>query len=182
MNQSQTSGGGSMPTGNMGSGSGGSSKGLWSIIILLIIVALAYGAYQKWGNSQVPAETEENTEEATNTAGMPVPGEENVTETVVEGDINVALGTKTFTLVGKPFSYSLAEIRVKEGDRVKIVFQNEEGQHDWGVDEFAARTAVLKTGETATVEFVASKKGNFEYYCSVGQHRAMGMKGTLVVE
>jgi plastocyanin len=29
---------------------------------------------------------------------------------------------------------------------------------------------------------VADKKGTFEYYCSVGQHRALGMKGKLVVE
>jgi plastocyanin len=32
------------------------------------------------------------------------------------------------------------------------------------------------------IEFVANKKGKFEYYCSVGEHRAMGMKGNLVVE
>jgi nitrite reductase (NO-forming) len=37
-------------------------------------------------------------------------------------------------------------------------------------------------GETTSVEFVADKTGTFEYYCSVGAHRAMGMTGSLVVE
>ena len=33
-----------------------------------------------------------------------------------------------------------------------------------------------------TAEFTADKVGSFEYYCSVGSHRSMGMKGVLKVE
>ena len=32
------------------------------------------------------------------------------------------------------------------------------------------------------VEFTVDKTGTFEYYCSVGQHRANGMVGNLIVE
>jgi uncharacterized cupredoxin-like copper-binding protein len=32
------------------------------------------------------------------------------------------------------------------------------------------------------VQFVADKTGTFEFYCSVGNHRQMGMVGTLVVQ
>lgn len=44
------------------------------------------------------------------------------------------------------------------------------------------KTKVINGGETDTVEFTPDKAGSFEYYCSVGKHRAMGMKGTVTVE
>ncbi|KKU49797.1 MAG: Plastocyanin [Parcubacteria group bacterium GW2011_GWA1_47_10] len=89
---------------------------------------------------------------------------------------------KTFVVVGKPFSFTPSEIRVKEGDTVRIVFQNEQGTHDWVIDEFDARTQVLQANQSETIDFRATKKGSFEFYCSVGNHRAMGMKGALIVE
>ncbi|MBI4020035.1 MAG: cupredoxin domain-containing protein, partial [Candidatus Aenigmarchaeota archaeon] len=74
------------------------------------------------------------------------------------------------------------ELRVKQGDKVRIEFTSSNGFHDWVVDEFGAKTERVQTGGSASVEFVADKKGVFEYYCSVGEHRAQGMKGNLVVE
>ena len=50
------------------------------------------------------------------------------------------------------------------------------------IDEFNAATERVSAGATTTVEFIADKKGTFEYYCTVGQHRANGMKGKFVVE
>lgn len=91
---------------------------------------------------------------------------------------------KTFEVEGKPFEFSMKEIRVKEGDTVRITFKNTEGMHDWTIDEFNARTKQIQAGESDTVEFVANKKGTFEYYCSVGNgfHRQQGMVGKLIVE
>ena len=81
------------------------------------------------------------------------------------------------------FGYSLDEIKVKEGDLVKLTLTNSDGFHDFVVDELeGAKTKKINTGETDTIEFVASKKGTFEYYCSVGQHRANGMVGNIIVE
>ncbi len=71
---------------------------------------------------------------------------------------------------------------VKKGDTVKITFKNSGGMHDWKIDEFSAGTKVLQVGQQETIQFVADKAGTFEYYCSVGQHRAMGMKGSLIVQ
>jgi len=44
--------------------------------------------------------------------------------------------------------------------------------------------AVAKDFDTSPRDqvFLLSPKKTFEYYCSVGTHRAMGMKGTLKVE
>lgn len=89
---------------------------------------------------------------------------------------------KTFNVGASNFSFSLNEIRVKKGDTVKIVLSNNDGMHDWVIDEFNARTSRIGEGQTETIEFKADKIGTFEYYCSVGQHRAMGMKGNLIVE
>ncbi len=90
--------------------------------------------------------------------------------------------TKTFNVSGSNFSFSVKEMRVKKGDKVKVVFTNTNGTHDWVIDAFNARTPQIGSGQTATVEFVADKTGTFEYYCSVGSHRALGMKGNLIVE
>lgn len=90
--------------------------------------------------------------------------------------------TKVFKITGENFSFSQNEIRVKKGDRVKINFESVGGFHDWTVAEFNARTMRVNTGGKTSVEFFANKAGEFEYYCSVGQHRQMGMKGKLIVE
>lgn len=89
---------------------------------------------------------------------------------------------KTFTVSGSNFSYDVKEIKVNKGDKVKIIFKNVEGFHDWNLDEFNAHTPKIQGGNQAEVEFVADKTGTFEYYCSVGSHRQMGMVGNLIVE
>ena len=89
---------------------------------------------------------------------------------------------KSFNLVGSNFEYNLNEIRVKKGDTVTINFSVEEGMHDWKVDEFGVATEIIEVGETSRISFVADTVGTFEYYCSIGQHRANGMVGNLIVE
>jgi plastocyanin len=89
---------------------------------------------------------------------------------------------RSINIEGGNFKFSPNEIRVKKGDTVKINFTNQEGMHDWVLDEFNVKTPIIKAGGSASVIFVADKAGTFEYYCSVGNHRAMGMKGNLIVE
>ena len=89
---------------------------------------------------------------------------------------------KVFKIEGVPYSFSLTEIRVLKGDVVKIEFTTKQGIHDWVLDEFNVRTPQLSQGQSNTVEFVADKTGTFEYYCSIGNHRQMGMVGKLIVE
>lgn len=97
--------------------------------------------------------------------------------------VNVSTGSvKTFTVDGSNFKFVPNQIKVKKGDTVKIIFKNTGGFHDLKIDEFNVGTKQLQDGAQETVQFVADKAGTFEYYCSVGQHRQMGMKGTLIVE
>lgn len=96
--------------------------------------------------------------------------------------VSVQAPIRDFVFTASDFKYSLSEIKVNKGDVVRIVLQNTDGTHDLRIDEFNVATKMLKTGEEQMVEFVADKTGIFEFYCSVGAHRQMGMKGTLVVE
>ena len=89
---------------------------------------------------------------------------------------------KEFTIFGDPFFFSPTIIKVKNGDTVKITFKNNEGFHDLKIDEFNVATQKIKAGDEEMVTFVADKVGSFDYYCSVGDHRAKGMVGTIVVE
>lgn len=89
---------------------------------------------------------------------------------------------KTFQIEASNFKYNLGEIRVKQGDKVKIVLNVREGFHDFVLDEFNVVIKSMQAGGVGEAEFVADNKGQFEYYCSVGTHRQMGMVGVLVVE
>ncbi|QQG43178.1 MAG: cupredoxin domain-containing protein [Candidatus Daviesbacteria bacterium] len=89
---------------------------------------------------------------------------------------------KEFNVTGSSFKFDPATITVSQGDTVKINFRNTAGTHDFSLDDFNVKTKVLKADETETVEFVADKAGTFEYFCSVGNHRSLGMVGKLVVE
>ena len=113
-------------------------------------------------------------EEGNTDAGMEFP--------TVDADISLDAEAEVFEITGSNFAFSQSEIRVKEGDVVTINFESTDGFHDWVVDEFNAATAKVNTDGTTSVTFVADKKGTYEYYCSVGNHRAQGMVGTLVVE
>ena len=88
---------------------------------------------------------------------------------------------KEFTVEGGNFAFTPSTMTVKKGDTVRITFKNMEGFHDFVIDEFDVKTQQIQGGTEETVEFVADEAGTFEYYCSVGKHREMGMKGTLTV-
>lgn len=90
---------------------------------------------------------------------------------------------KEFTVEGSNFKFMPSTMTVNKGDTVRIIFKNTGGFHDFVIDEFeGAKTKQIGANATETIEFVADKTGSFEYYCSVGNHRGMGMKGTLTVK
>ncbi len=89
---------------------------------------------------------------------------------------------KEIVIEGKNYSFSPTEITVKKGEKTRVVFKNVGGMHDFRVDELNIATAVIGNGQEDFVEFTPDKNGTFEFYCSVGSHRMMGMKGTITVE
>lgn len=112
--------------------------------------------------------------------GSMLPTEESMNDGSMMEENNK--GELVIEVEGENFSFAPNEIKVKKGDKVTINFKSASGFHDFVIDEFDVATKQVQTGEMSSVTFTADKVGSFEFYCSVGNHRAMGMVGTLVVE
>lgn len=146
-----------------------------SVVIGVIVVAVLIGGawLMRSKNQPETSATPEVSASATPTV--------SVSSSATPLGSPVASTVKTFSVEGSSFTFAPAQLTVTKGDTVHIIFKNTGGMHDWVIDEFNARTPRIQSGETAEVQFVADRTGQFEYYCSVGTHRAMGMKGTLTV-
>ena len=154
------------------------NKGLW-IGIGIVVLVVAGGGVLLLRNtnpkSQIPSSNE--------IGGQPdlqVP----VTEEAVAPEVKVETTGKTVEVAveGSQFKFLPATIKAKKGDTVVVMFKSMGGMHDFMIDEFEVATNQIGDGEEEEMEFVADKIGTFEYYCSVGNHRAQGMKGKLIVE
>lgn len=93
----------------------------------------------------------------------------------------------TFNITGENYKFIMdgqenPDIKVKAGTMVRVDFQSTEGFHDWVLDEFSAATKQVQAPDSTYVEFLADQPGEYEYYCSVGQHREQGMYGKFIVE
>ncbi len=145
-------------------------------IILLVIVLLGVVLFVYRKNAKKAAQTVTPTQSQTM---QPSPSaamqEGSKAEEKAEGTV------KTFEIDASNFKFAPNTMSVNEGDMVKITFKNSQGFHDFVLDEFNVKSKTLPTGQTEEIQFVAGKKGTFEYYCSVGNHRAMGMTGKLTV-
>jgi heme/copper-type cytochrome/quinol oxidase subunit 2 len=150
-----------------------------ALLLLLVIATAIYGCTNAPLNNENLTNTTANSNNQTNTN---LSTNNNTTTLNETTNSNVLV----FKLTGENFRFFMngvesPTINVKEGDRVRIEFTSIGGFHDFVIDEFNAATDQIGAGQTSSVEFVANKKGTFEYYCSVGSHRAMGMKGTFIV-
>ncbi len=157
------------------------------IIAIVIIVAIAAFAFSQKGSDQSELKNDgammENESQEKTDSIEPSTQTTPPADAMMESGQSMMTGeVKTFTVSGSKFAFSPKEIKVKKGDKVKIIFKNSGGFHDFVLDEFSVKTAQIKDGESAEVSFTADKTGTFEFYCSVGSHRAMGMKGNLIVE
>lgn len=151
------------------------------VYIIIIVLVLAAGALLFLGKGKkVEAPTQKDGSEENNVISneMPVLGESNVEEMIVNSEGEV----KEFVVVGQNFSFTPSFITVKKGDKVKITFKNNSGFHNFVIDEFGVATKQVQAPDEEVLEFTADKVGSFEYYCSVGSHRAAGMKGILKIE
>jgi plastocyanin len=144
------------------------------IVVAIIVLGIVY--LKTSDSDRVITAPFITTSPGVTTSATPTPSPTPSATPVVSGTV------KEFVVEGKNFAFVPPSITVKKGDTVKITFKNTGGFHDWKIDEFHAATKRINGGEQDTVTFVADKAGTFEYYCSVGTHRQMGMKGNLIVE
>ncbi|MBR9704194.1 hypothetical protein GOV12_02190 [Candidatus Pacearchaeota archaeon] len=155
---------------------------LLTIIIVVVVLILLVGLIFVFGNNESGTDSDDsssNTDVGTDTDQDTNAGDE---PSLDDTDSEV----RTIVVSGENFKFMIngqdnPDIIVKEGDIIKIEFTSTGGFHDFVIDELGAKTDKINTGDTTTIEFVASKKGTFNYYCSVGNHRGLGMEGNIIV-
>lgn len=164
-----------------------------AVVAVLAIGSLVYASMNnkpeessdtmtKTSESMVQEDTMVNVTPTPEEDAMMPKEEESMTPSPTDAMMEETLEVKEFVVEGSNFKFVPNAITVNKGDTVRIVFKNVGGMHDWKIDEFDAATKVIQTDEEETIEFVADKTGTFEYYCSVGAHRANGMVGNLIVK
>jgi plastocyanin len=164
-----------------------------NLLIGVAVIAVAAGAWFITNNKAEAPETEDTPvtvetviDTVTNDTTSPDDQTDATIDASIDASTDISIDTSdnaiSFNVVGTNHAFDVKNMTVKKGQTVTINFANGDGMHDWVLDEFeGARTPVIKTGEKASITFVADQAGTFEYYCSVGNHRTRGMVGTFVV-
>lgn len=90
---------------------------------------------------------------------------------------------RIINIEGADFKFIPDTITAQPGETIKINFTNTgEMPHDFVVRNLNINTKKIKSGETDSIVFTAPSAGDYTFFCSVGQHESMGMKGTLKVQ
>ena len=81
------------------------------------------------------------------------------------------------------FGFDPPTIEVNAGDKVRIILTTDDISHGLGINEFMVNKRVDPSpAEPTIIEFLADKRGEFTFYCSVpcGDGH-IDMKGKLIV-
>jgi len=156
------------------------------VIVAIVLVVIAGSAYflTKNSSSTLPAATPTPTQAMMDITETPSasPSEAMQTTPGATGAMKESGTVKEITVTGSSFKFAPNTITVKKGDTVRVTFKNSGGMHDFVIDEFDVKSKIIADGQQDVVEFTADKAGTYEYYCSVGNHRQMGMVGKLIVQ
>ena len=161
-----------------------SNSMMMKIIGILVVVAVI-GGYMIMRNGS--SDKEENTEKIDGTAVEESSEKmEGETESIeAEGAYTGVVdeqGVRVIDVEAGSFYYKPNVMKVKKGETVRMVMNSVSMMHDFNIDELGVKLPIVKDGDSDMIEFVAGEVGTFEYYCSVGEHRANGQVGMITVE
>lgn len=116
-------------------------------------------------------------------------------EAMMEGDVEDEMESDEEAMMEKAdvevsmemgmFYFEPAVIEAEAGQTVTVNFTNAEGLHDFVIDELEVQSEQISSGEITSVTFTIPEDASgeeYEFYCSVMNHRAQGMVGTLMVK
>ncbi len=151
------------------------------ILGAVVVVAVIGFVVMRGNKAAAPASMQTDTKSTEMQPGenavVATPSTEEAAEAPADDTKNFAM-TSYYDEKGKWFS--LKEIEVKKGDKVRIKVTNTKGMHDFVIDEYGIKQET-PLDETTVIEFTADKAGEFVYYCSKPGHREGGQWGTLKV-
>ncbi len=95
-----------------------------------------------------------------------------------------AAGAQSVKLSETEFKITPADPSVKKAGSVTFEVTND-GQTDHALEvegpSGEAKTETIAPGKSATLNVDLSKAGKYEMYCPIGNHKAMGMEGDVIV-
>lgn len=110
-------------------------------------------------------------------------GNPDISDRLPKKEVSADPAVREITLSANNWYFEPNELRVKEGEKVRITVKSISGTHALSIPELSVKSDVVKEGESVMVEFTADKKGEFSFKCSFycGEGHS-GMTGKLVVE
>lgn len=162
-----------------------------SFLCILLFLSLLYVIFDKKSITNIAKvpfpkiSMPKLTPEPTNTMlnelrGNNIDKEVNNTKEIKTDGVTIG-GIKQGTIEIVNFKFTPDAFQVNEGDTITITIKSTQGVHNFVIEELGVRSKTLKEGESEEITFVPSKKGAFKFFDSLGQHRAMGLEGTIVV-
>lgn len=143
-------------------------------LTLALVVALAVGSYFFFSQRNLGSPGFASPSPAmTNSLQPSVAGINAVTDSEAKAQV--------IQVEGGSYYYEPSEIRVKLGQPVTIRLTSVDKMHDFVIDELDVASDTAETDETVEVNFTPDRTGEFEFYCSIEDHRENGMVGTLIV-
>ncbi|MAF35360.1 hypothetical protein CMO91_05970 [Candidatus Woesearchaeota archaeon] len=150
----------------------------WELLLILLVACAAPEVHV----DRVPADMREPTGVP---ASVPISSgdqQPEVPEVSPEPQPEGEQVLKTFEIEAFQFGYEPSTIEVNQGDRVQITAWSRDVPHGLRIREFGLNME-LRDKTPVTAEFVASKKGEYSYRCSIPcGHGHRDMEGTLIVK
>lgn len=145
---------------------------------LVILVGMAVAAFVLAQNTGRQKEIEEGPQVSQE---FPAPGNEGTPEMVVSTDS--ASPEKEIVVSGDEYSFSPTSISLTQGETVKVTFKNTGGlPHNFVITELGISTKTIPGGQEDSVTFTVEKTGMYAFFCSVGNHRQLGMEGEVSIK
>jgi uncharacterized cupredoxin-like copper-binding protein len=117
-------------------------------------------------------------------AGCGDDDDDNSTGAATQSTAAEAAGTQRVKLSETEFKITPADPSVKKAGPVTFEVTND-GKTDHSLEvegpSGEAETETIAPGKSATLNIDLSKAGRYEMYCPIGNHKAMGMEGEVIV-
>ncbi len=146
-----------------------------SVLVALAIAAIGFFVFAQSKPKMSPSPRTMGTETQVTPSVTTSPAEQGSTE--------LGINTGTIEIEAGSFYYKPNILKLKKGEKVTLKLNSVSMMHDFVIDDLGLKIPVTKSGESATVEFIPTKTGEFEFYCSVGNgyHKKQGQIGKLIV-
>ena len=159
-----------------------------SLVIITVISVAAFSILSKSNSSESTASVGNSADlETDDSTGTFLEGEvpDNVPGSDLAADAPSTVGEVIeIQIEAFNFGYSKETFTASKGDTVRLTLKSTGGTHDLVIDDIlGASTSIVSKGSTTTIEFTIpdDADSSYDFYCSVGNHRAQGMEGTMVV-